>query len=65
MMDILEPNSLSYTIHDFKRQAHQLIEEIVEREHIPIIVGGTNYYMDSLLWHSLIPTHEKAEESSR
>ncbi|XP_051892192.1 tRNA dimethylallyltransferase isoform X2 [Pristis pectinata] len=31
---------------------------IIDREKIPIIVGGTNYYIESLLWKVLVDTKE-------
>lgn len=30
------------------------IEDIFARDKIPIIVGGTNYYIESLLWKVLV-----------
>lgn len=30
------------------------INDIVKREKLPIIVGGTNYYIESVLYHVLI-----------
>ncbi|NXJ76934.1 MOD5 dimethylallyltransferase, partial [Trogon melanurus] len=35
-------------------------EYIFARDKIPIVVGGTNYYIESLLWKVLIDTKEKA-----
>lgn len=32
------------------------IEDIFARGKIPIIVGGTNYYIESLLWKVLVNT---------
>ena len=32
------------------------IEDIFARDKIPIVVGGTNYYIESLLWKVLIST---------
>lgn len=57
-MDILTPHTLSYTIHDYKREAKSTIERISAQGKLPIIVGGTNYYVDCLLWESLITKHE-------
>lgn len=30
------------------------IEDIFARDKIPIVVGGTNYYIESLLWKVLV-----------
>lgn len=64
MINILESDSLSYTIHNYKDNAQRIIEEIQSRGNTPIVVGGTNYYVDSLIWESLIPRHEDANEES-
>jgi len=58
LLDLLDSESLSFTIHDFKRQATATIDSLLSAGKLPIIVGGTNYYLDSLLWNSLIPKHE-------
>ena len=55
MIDILEPENLSYTIHDYKQQTTAIIRELQARGSVPIIVGGTNYYVDCMIWDSLIP----------
>lgn len=32
------------------------IEDIFARDKIPIVVGGTNYYIEALLWKVLVST---------
>lgn len=32
------------------------IEDLHERQKLPIVVGGTNYYIESLLWKVLVDT---------
>ncbi|NXY39234.1 MOD5 dimethylallyltransferase, partial [Pomatorhinus ruficollis] len=41
------------------------IEDIFARDKIPIVVGGTNYYIESLLWKVLINTKEKPSSAPR
>jgi tRNA dimethylallyltransferase len=41
-----------YFIHRFEKEANQAIEDIVSRGKIPIIVGGTHYYLNSLLFNN-------------
>ncbi|GFT78741.1 tRNA dimethylallyltransferase [Nephila pilipes] len=43
-----------YTVVDFRNQALPIIKNIIEQNKLPIIVGGTNYYIESLLWEVLI-----------
>ena len=37
------------------------MDSILSRSHLPFIVGGTNYYIESLLFH-LNPPHAKSEQ---
>ncbi|KAF4800127.1 tRNA dimethylallyltransferase, mitochondrial [Turdus rufiventris] len=41
------------------------IKDIFARDKIPIVVGGTNYYIESLLWKVLINTKEKSSSAPR
>lgn len=49
LIDVVEPNE-PFTVVDFRNLATQKIAEIRSRGNIPIIVGGTGLYMDSLLY---------------
>lgn len=48
MMDFLEP-SVNFSVADYCEMAHRTIEEIHSRGKIPILVGGTGLYIDSLV----------------
>ena len=39
-----------YSVADYKRDAKNAIKEILEKEKMPIIVGGTGLYLDSLIY---------------
>ncbi|WP_034550380.1 tRNA (adenosine(37)-N6)-dimethylallyltransferase MiaA [Carnobacterium funditum] len=41
--------SQSYTVSDFQKKGRRLIQDITARGKIPIIVGGTGLYIESLL----------------
>ncbi|XP_075765123.1 tRNA dimethylallyltransferase isoform X2 [Pelodiscus sinensis] len=60
MIGFVDPLVSNYTVVDFRNKASALIEEIFAREKIPIVVGGTNYYIESLLWKVLVDTKEHA-----
>ncbi|KAH3687725.1 hypothetical protein WICPIJ_001291 [Wickerhamomyces pijperi] len=52
-----------YFIHRFEKEAREKIQEIHERGKIPIVVGGTHYYLNSLLLKDkTIKTNENMEE---
>nr|XP_048681781.1 tRNA dimethylallyltransferase isoform X1 [Caretta caretta] len=63
MISFVDPLVSNYTVVDFRNKAAALIEEIFAREKIPIVVGGTNYYIESLLWKVLVDTKEKTSPS--
>lgn len=47
-IDILEP-SVSFTVADYQKLAQQEIMNITKRGHIPILVGGTGLYYQSVV----------------
>lgn len=56
-LSILEPTEV-YTVVDFKRQADSVIQQIHNENKLPIVVGGTYYYIESILYDKLISTEE-------
>ena len=47
LIDIVQPNDI-YTAAQFKNDATKAIDEIRSRGHLPIIAGGTFFYLDVL-----------------
>ncbi|KAM3934171.1 tRNA dimethylallyltransferase isoform 1-T1 [Leptodactylus fuscus] len=54
MISCVDPLVTDFTVVDFRNKAVALIEDIFSRDKIPIVVGGTNYYIESLLWKVLV-----------
>uniref|UniRef100_A0A4W4G7Y9 tRNA dimethylallyltransferase n=1 Tax=Electrophorus electricus TaxID=8005 RepID=A0A4W4G7Y9_ELEEL len=58
MISFVDPLVSNYTVVDFRNQAFvslmQHIEDMHRQEKLPIIVGGTNYYIESILWNILL-----------
>lgn len=48
MIDIKNPNE-NFSVAEFKKYVQQYIKEISARNHIPIIVGGSGLYIQSVL----------------
>lgn len=48
LIDIVDVDTI-YTAARFKRDAAKAIKGIADREHLPIIAGGTFFYIDTLL----------------
>lgn len=49
LIDILEPD-VAFNVAMFKELAKKAADEIYERGHIPIVVGGTGFYIQALLY---------------
>lgn len=49
LMDFVSPDE-RYSVADFKRDATRAIKEILNKGKMPIIVGGTGLYVDSLIY---------------
>ena len=50
LVDFVEPDQ-RYSVADFKRDAEAQIEEILAKGKLPIIVGGTGLYVNSLIYN--------------
>jgi tRNA dimethylallyltransferase len=56
----------SYSAADFQQAAREVIQEITDRGKVPIVVGGTGLYIQSLLWdYKLGSEGERTDESLR
>lgn len=49
LLDLVNPDQI-FTAADFKRLAHQAIDDILTRGKLPILVGGSGLYIDSVLF---------------
>lgn len=53
LINILEPRD-SFTVLEYRNEALRIIDDLFKKSKLPIIVGGTNYYIESLLWRILV-----------
>lgn len=49
LVDCISPAE-RYTVSDFKKEAESAIEEILSKGKVPIVVGGTGLYVNSLIY---------------
>ena len=49
-LDLVEPGQ-RFTLYDFQQYAYSKIAEIRGRGHVPMLVGGTGLYIDSVIYH--------------
>nr|XP_027197124.1 tRNA dimethylallyltransferase-like isoform X2 [Dermatophagoides pteronyssinus] len=58
LIDMIDPFQ-QFTVLDFQKLALKSIDQIISKRKIPIIVGGTNYYIESILWDTLVGSKEQ------
>ena len=61
MIDIISPDE-RYSVADYKKQAKEAIKEILSKGKVPIVVGGTGLYVDSLIYEIDYPEIELDEK---
>ena len=49
LIDIVEPNE-EFSVGEYSFRANELIGDIASRGKVPIVVGGTGLYIDSILY---------------
>ncbi|XP_060650471.1 tRNA dimethylallyltransferase [Drosophila nasuta] len=58
LLDVATPTE-PFTVTHFRNAALPIIEQLLAKSKPPIVVGGTNYYIESLLWDTLINTQDE------
>ncbi len=64
VMDFVSPEE-RYSVADYKKEAKKAIKEIIAKGKIPIVVGGTGLYIDSLIYEIEYPSIEFDENYRR
>lgn len=54
LLDIVSPKKI-FSVSDFQKIANKKIKEITNRKNIPIICGGTGFYIDSVVNGNIFP----------
>ncbi len=54
MLDVASPKR-RYTAAQYTKQAQKIIKQIISHGQVPIVVGGTGFYIDSLLGNFSLP----------
>ncbi|CAF4019707.1 unnamed protein product [Rotaria sp. Silwood2] len=62
LFSYVNPFDRSHTVVDYRNDSLPIIESVISRSHVPFIVGGTNYYIESLLFH-LNPPEPSSDNS--
>jgi tRNA dimethylallyltransferase len=61
MLDIIEPDQV-YTASQFKREAGEVLRQLTEAGKIPVVCGGTGFYIRALLEGLKMPEVEPQQE---
>ncbi len=54
LLDVVSPKK-QYSVAEFQRDANAAIVDITKRGKLPIVCGGTGFYIDALVYDSLLP----------
>lgn len=54
LVDVVSPNT-DFSVSKFKKLADKKIKEMVSRGNIPIICGGTGFYIDAVIDNTILP----------
>ena len=57
LLDVTSPSKI-FSVSDFKKLADKKIEEIIKHKNIPIICGGTGFYIDTVIDGNIFPEVE-------
>jgi tRNA dimethylallyltransferase len=55
LLDIRDPKKARYTVDDFKKDGAKAIAGIASRGNLPIVCGGTGFYIDALIFNEQYP----------
>ena len=54
MINIVSPKKV-YSVSEYKKDAEKIIDEIIERGNLPVLVGGTGFYIDAVAKGIVLP----------
>ena len=54
MLGFLPPRTLGFSVVSYRDRTLQILEDIWRRGKLPILVGGTAYYVEAVLWDRLL-----------
>jgi len=54
LLSVLNPKKDRWTVRDFRDNAIKVINDMHSRDLCPVVVGGSMYYVQSLLWPTLV-----------
>ncbi|XP_065072872.1 tRNA dimethylallyltransferase isoform X2 [Ochlerotatus camptorhynchus] len=64
LLDVATPDQ-AFTVIHFRERALPIIDRLLAENRMPVIVGGTNYYIESVLWQVLVGSGIRQENTRR
>jgi tRNA dimethylallyltransferase len=61
LLDVVSPNTV-FTVTDFQRKTYKAIDDILSRGKVPIIAGGTAFYIQSIVDGLIFPKIKEDKE---
>ncbi|XP_022655179.1 tRNA dimethylallyltransferase, mitochondrial-like isoform X1 [Varroa destructor] len=62
MLGFLDPLK-EFTVVDFRNRSLPILEQLRSIGKMAVIVGGTNYYIESLIWETLVTSYSSSAEN--
>ncbi|VUZ50681.1 unnamed protein product [Hymenolepis diminuta] len=53
-----------YNVHHYRRDCCRLIEFLHSQNKVPILVGGTHYYLEAVLWRDFLRISDERQDQS-
>lgn len=64
LLATIEPDEPTWTVDNFARESSRLIHEIRSRGKLPIVAGGTHYYIHAALFPETFVSSQSAEDDN-
>jgi tRNA dimethylallyltransferase len=64
LIDIINPDH-PYTLYDYQKTVEALIEKYLQMKSLPILVGGTGLYLNSVLYGYVLPNLKEQSQKLR
>ncbi|KAI1395389.1 tRNA isopentenyltransferase [Hypoxylon fuscum] len=62
LLATIDPHEPTWTVENFAREASKLVRDIRSRGKLPIIVGGTHYYIHAALFEDSLVSSQSADD---
>ena len=61
LMSFYDPTMAEYNVHEFKTSVLEIVEDLWKEGKLPVIAGGTQYYVEGVLYKGNLVDEEEAQ----